>query len=240
MNKIKKQIIITIKGVKPIGRKILVKFPFFYSQWEIIKRTIKNTWEKRYLYKYPLFISYPRSGSHWINSIMELYFDRPRVKHGEDTYLGKYRDDWMWVHDHDLDLYILKNILRKNKFGKILFLHRNPLDVVYSDIKMRMGSPKTYGAEYLTKQIAFGDKNVKKNFLHWIEHHKAYMSNLNSKNFTFIKYENFLQKDKQNIEFKKVCKHFSVNFEEKKFEKIFQKFGKIKIAKYRSYLRKEV
>lgn len=28
----------------------------------------------------PVFISYPRSGSNWLNSIMELYFDRPRLR----------------------------------------------------------------------------------------------------------------------------------------------------------------
>ena len=35
-----------------------------------------KSWIKinKLIQKYPLFVSYPRSGAHWINSMMELYF----------------------------------------------------------------------------------------------------------------------------------------------------------------------
>ena len=51
--------------------------------------------------QYPLFISYPRTGSHWINAVMELYFDRPRLRERRTTFMDKSRTDWMWFHDHD-------------------------------------------------------------------------------------------------------------------------------------------
>ena len=70
----------------------------------------------------PLFISYPRSGSNWINCILELYFNRPRLRAGPITFLknkGK-RKDYMWFHDHDIfsDLNV-----KHNNISYLLFLH---------------------------------------------------------------------------------------------------------------------
>jgi hypothetical protein len=76
----------------------------------------------------PVLISYPRSGSNWLNSIMELYFDRPRLRLGPTSFLKnrEQRNDFMWFHDHDIysDLKLTHN--------NILYLYRNPCDVIFS------------------------------------------------------------------------------------------------------------
>lgn len=81
--------------------------------------------------KYPLLISYPRSGSTWINATLELYFNRPRLRAGPSTFLPDRdkRRDYMWFHDHDIysDL--------KVKHDKIAYLYRNPTDVIFSLMK---------------------------------------------------------------------------------------------------------
>ena len=77
--------------------------------------------------KYPLLISYPRSGSNWVNCILELYFNRPRLRVGPITFLDSTnKKDYMWFHDHDRfsDL--------KVNHHNIAYLYRNPPDVIFS------------------------------------------------------------------------------------------------------------
>lgn len=90
---------------------------------------------------YPLFISYPRSGSHWMNCLMELYFDRPRLREERVTLMPSDRTDWMWFHDHDLDLDI--------KHDNVLYLYRDPVDVIYSLLMAEQGKIKKKGIQQL-------------------------------------------------------------------------------------------
>ncbi|MGJ8637602.1 MAG: sulfotransferase domain-containing protein [Phycisphaerales bacterium] len=90
---------------------------------------------------YPLFISYPRSGSHWMNCLMELYFDRPRLREERVTLMPADRTDWMWFHDHDLDLDI--------EHDNVLYLYRDPVDVIYSLLMAEQGKIKKKGIQQL-------------------------------------------------------------------------------------------
>ncbi len=72
----------------------------------------------------PLFVSYPRSGSNWLNCVMELYFDRPRLRADRITFMPGNRSDYMWGHDHDLTLDV--------RHGNTMYLYRDPVDVLYS------------------------------------------------------------------------------------------------------------
>ena len=76
----------------------------------------------------PVLISYPRSGSNWLNSVMELYFDRPRLRLGPTSFLkGRHnRNDFMWFHDHDITSEL--TLIHDN----ILYLYRDPCDVIFS------------------------------------------------------------------------------------------------------------
>lgn len=81
--------------------------------------------------KYPLLVSYPRSGSHWINAMMEISLDRSR---GPDQTGGitwrskKANEDYLWFHCHDKKLTQPKS---NSELGDI-FLFRNPIDCLYS------------------------------------------------------------------------------------------------------------
>ena len=92
--------------------------------------TYSSLWEN--IYNVPLFISYPRTGAHWINAVMELYFDRPRAPARRATFLDPERQDFAWFHDHDTiafdELYLEDE---KTAFGS-LYLYRDPVSVVYS------------------------------------------------------------------------------------------------------------
>ena len=76
----------------------------------------------------PVLISYPRSGSNWLNSIMELYFNRPRLRIGPTSFLKnrEARTDFMWFHDHDITSDL--RLTHRN----ILYLYRDPCDVIFS------------------------------------------------------------------------------------------------------------
>jgi hypothetical protein len=76
----------------------------------------------------PLLISYPRSGSHWLNGLMELYFDRPRLRQGPASWFPN-RHDFMWFHDHDIHSDL------KIGHDKVMYLIRDPKDVIFSLLK---------------------------------------------------------------------------------------------------------
>ena len=81
----------------------------------------------------PLFVSFPRTGSHWINCVMELYFDRPRLREVRTTLFDKNRTDWMWFHDHDLDLTI--------RHPHVLYLYRDPVGTIFSNLNYNATRP---------------------------------------------------------------------------------------------------
>lgn len=135
----------------------------------------------------PLFISYPRSGSNWLNCLMELYFDKPRLRTGPVTFLKDRdsRSDYMWFHDHDIfsDLTI--------KHLNILYLYRNPCDVIYSLLKAEHGR---YNDSLVDTQIKLLQN-----------HYKKYMHN----NKCILRYED-LKKD-LSIEFLEILRFFNIN-----------------------------
>ena len=200
-----------------------------------IKQFIKNAIEGRELYKYPLFISYPRSGSHWINSMMELYFDRPRLRRSRGTFRDKKRRDWMWMADHDIHLKVLKKLRESKSPRKILFLHRNPADVIFSHLNAKYKNFKYYGyvsgEKCKDKEYMFGKESVLKETKEWLNHHQQYLENHGNIEITVIKYENFLDEKTYLTEFKKICDHFNLPFNKHRIERLFKEYGKIDLDK---------
>lgn len=97
--------------------------------------------------KLPVFVSYPRSGSNWVNSLMEVYFGRPRLRQGI-SFLDKKaaKKAPMWFHDHDYHSSL------KLSHNNILYLYRNPDDVIFSSLKSEYNgkiNPETVGKEVL-------------------------------------------------------------------------------------------
>ncbi len=73
---------------------------------------------------FPFLVSFPRTGSHWLRMLMELYFERPSL-----VRIFYYPDqkDYLCLHTHDLGL----DVFRKN----VIYLYRDPIPTVYSQMK---------------------------------------------------------------------------------------------------------
>jgi len=71
----------------------------------------------------PFLVSFPRTGSHWLRMIMELYFRRPSLVrifyYPEET-------NYLTLHTHDKDL----SLEREN----VIYLYRDPVETVYSQL----------------------------------------------------------------------------------------------------------
>ncbi|WP_325229048.1 hypothetical protein [Schnuerera sp.] len=123
----------------------------------------------------PVFISYPRSGSHWLNCLMELYFDAPRLRRSVTFLQGESLNKKpLWFHDHDIF-----SILEL-KHDDVLYLYRNPVDVIFSHLK----------SEYNGKiNEEFIDKEIKL----LINHFNKYL--LSNKAKVIVKYEKLKSND---------------------------------------------
>jgi len=195
-----------------------------------LKTKVKDFIETPLLYKYPLFISYPRSGAHWINSMMELYFNRPRLRRSRPTFLDKKRTDWMWIHDHDFYLKVIGRLKKMKSSRKILFLYRDPSEVIHSHLNSKYKNfdhyGYEYGKEYRNKRYVFSEASILREIHDWVNYHKEYLEHHGNLRVTILKYENFLDKKKRLAEFRKICEHFNLPFDGGRISKIFKEYGK--------------
>ena len=74
---------------------------------------------------FPYLVSFPRTGSHWLRMLMELYFEKPSLVR---AFYYKDAVDFTCYHHHDEDLNLAG---REN----VIYLYRNPVDTVYSQIR---------------------------------------------------------------------------------------------------------
>ncbi len=156
---------------------------------------------------FPRFISFPRTGSHWLRMMMELYFDKPSLVR---TFYYHNAKEFTCYHRHDEDLLI-------QDVDNVLYLYRNPTDTVYSQMnyykentndKVRIQYWANLYGKHLSKWL------VKEDF---------------TKSKTVLKYENL--KQDINSEFKKVCDHFSEHFDEDKLMGVLDEVSKESLKK---------
>lgn len=157
------------------------------------------------IYQLPLFISFPRSGCTWINCVMEVYFDRPRLREGRPTFLPRHRTDWMWFHDHDLNLDITHD--------NVLYLYRNPVEVLYS---YSMADYNKVNIDFIVQKCDL----LKKHYYKYI---------LNGGARQLIRYENFINDFV--AEFHKVVDFFGTPFDENRLKKVLKITTKEQIVK---------
>ena len=74
--------------------------------------------------EFPFLVSFPRTGSHWLRLLMELYFEKPALVR---AFYYKDAMDFTCYHHHDENLELSG---RKN----VIYLYRNPVDTVYSQL----------------------------------------------------------------------------------------------------------
>ena len=157
---------------------------------------------------FPYIISFPRTGSHWLRMVMELYFEEPslvRIFYSQ----FKNANDFTCYHRHDTEL----NEERKN----VIYLYRHPVPTIYSQLKYY-------------KEDIFKDERI----IYWSELYGRHLSKwLLTENFTqkktILTYEN-MQNDIY-PEFKKVCDHFGVEFNKAKLDKILHLVNKENLKK---------
>jgi len=148
------------------------------------------------------FISFPRTGSHWIRMLMELYFEKPSLV---EIYYYKDAKEFTCYHHHDINLTI-------GGCTNVLYLYRDPTDTIYSQLKYENVDIND------KEQIKFWTEIYGKHLAKWL-----FEESFTTKK-TVISYE-MLKKD-MNGEFKKICEHFNQPFDQQKLEKISMQVSK--------------
>jgi len=143
---------------------------------------------------YPHLVSFPRCGSHWIRSLIEIYF-KNKDKNEFQFRNAKY---FKCNHVHDMDL--------SYKLYDVIYLYRNPFDVIYSSMCYYKFDLKNMNKiDGLIKQYC-------DNILKWMYNEDF------TKKKTIITYENMLETPHE--EFSKICNHFGEVFDKERFDKI--------------------
>jgi len=90
-------------------------------------------------------ISCPRSGSHWLRAVMELYFHRPILRR---TFYYFDRTDYLLMHEHDMR----ETMTPRN----VIYLHRDPVSVVFSWLMYEKISPIASKEQIVNKANLWG------------------------------------------------------------------------------------
>ncbi len=158
----------------------------------------------------PYFISYPRTGSHWIRLVMEEYFEKPSLvvlfKKGPDNGFTCY-------HTHDLvSDGITTGSIEKSK---VIYLYRDISETIYSNLK--------YNNKNLndTEEIKKYSNSYAINLTKWLEKCEG------DSNKLILSYENF--KEDFPTEFKKLTDFFSVEFDREKLFSITEGLSKNRV-----------
>lgn len=95
------------------------------NQDKIVPSSIVDSYIKKNT-SLPFLISFPRTGSHWLRMMMELYLEKPSMMLLFHT---TYQEvlEYTCYHTHDLDL--------KTERKRVIYLYRNPVDTIFSQLK---------------------------------------------------------------------------------------------------------
>jgi len=156
--------------------------------------------------EFPYLVSFPRTGSHWLRMVMELYFEKPSLVR---AFYFKDATEFTCYHTHDMDL----DIRREN----VIYLYRDPVETVYSQLKYYKESP---------------DDDSRRN--HWTELYAGHLSKWLlhegfTKKKTIITYEDM--KSRMSGEIQKICRHLDEDFDLQKLAQVEMKVSKENLKK---------
>jgi FkbM family methyltransferase len=142
-------------------------------------------------------ISFPRTGSHWLRMLVELYFDRPTLTR---IFYKHTNSDYLFLHDHDIDLIVNRE--------NVIYLYRDPVDTVFSQLN--------YYREGLDDFIRIE---------HWAELYGKHLAKwLSEEKFTrnklILKYEELRQSPLDVI--KNLSRYYHVRFDEKRAAEVIR------------------
>lgn len=149
----------------------------------------------------PYIISFPRSGSHWIRCLIELYTKRPFISRA--FFYPNNQPLGIWVHD--------VNNLKADI--PVIYLHRKSIDVIFSYLSYYKIKPK----EDIIRRL-------------YSDHKKHLQKWLNNKQVRVVlTYEHM--KENPEEEFKKILCFFGVVFNLDAFEKVYKQITKELVKK---------
>ncbi len=155
---------------------------------------------------FPFFVSFPRTGSHWMRLMMELYFERPSLVR---AFYYKDSQDFISYHTHDIDL----DVERKN----VIYLYRDPVPTVYSQLNFYQESTEDLG------KIEHWSTLYGKHLAKWLIEETV------STKKTILKYEK-LQQDME-AEFAKLTTHFGESLNVEKLNEVQGRVSKEEVKK---------
>lgn len=78
----------------------------------------------------PFLVSFPRTGSHWLRMLCELYFERPTLVR---MFYYPEKTNYLFLHRHDVEL----DVEREN----VIYLYREPVMTIYSQLNYHDENP---------------------------------------------------------------------------------------------------
>ncbi len=157
----------------------------------------------------PMFISFQRSGTHFLGFLLKHYLNGCGVATGTNFKFALKNNNPLWFHDHDIHCTL-------PFFDKVLYLYRNPVAVISSLVyveKERKNCNNSYD------EITVILTNMYK------KHLEKYLIEYPNK-VSIVKYEKLLLKEEKYNEFKIVCDYFDVCFNKNKINELFKKATK--------------
>lgn len=151
-------------------------------------------------------VSFPRTGSHWLRMVTELYFGRPSLVR---VFYYYRRSDYLMLHTHDLDL----DLVRKN----VIYLYRNPVETIYSLLNYHRESTQD------RKRVAYWADLYGRHLDKWLNQETF------TKQKTIMTYEGM--KNHFANEFEKLTRHFGQSLERDKLEKAVEQVSKDEVRK---------
>jgi hypothetical protein len=149
-------------------------------------------------------VSFPRTGSHWLRMLMELYFEQPSLVR---VFFYPEVEDYLTLHTHDLDLDVERR--------RVIYLYREPVATIYSQL------------QYHEEDLDNPDR-----IAHWSTLYGCHLEKwLTAESFTeqktLVRYDRL--KANTAAEFTKVCNHFSVDFDADRFDTIAEQVSKQRV-----------
>jgi hypothetical protein len=187
----------------------------------VLEQRIKRTMQITDL---PLLISYPRTGSHWMTTVIELYLNKPYFCPGDPrtrvTFLDRNRTDWGFSHEHDENC---KTINLKS--GKVLYLYREPVEVVFSLTMYKMYENVRNDAVYDNPDFHNNTATIF-HIAHEYKNHLIKWLTSEYKSEAFIRYDLLRNKETRYEEFAKVLTFFDWHMNKDKMNDVFERVTK--------------
>jgi len=159
---------------------------------------------------FSFLVSFPRTGSHWLRMVMELYFEKPSLVR---VFYYNNSQNYLTIHTHDMEL----NIYRKN----VIYLYRNPVPTIYS--QMKYYKENIHDQQRISHWSILYGKHLSK----WL------IEESESEKKTILRYESLVK----NIvaEFSKITLHFGISLNSDKLRQAAKQVSKEEVKKKTSH-----